>query len=155
MDSHTAAFHRRQRGGGIAHATGEGEQAFRRRPKAQDNAGVDHVLAGGAEMHVARRVRRHRRHLRGEFLDERDGERAGPARGGRKRGGVEAGASGDVSDRPRCRIRNDASPGGGTRERSFEARHRGEQALVRERLRAGLVPERVLQVGHRCRARRA
>ena len=42
-----------------------------------------------------------------------------------------------------------ADPHRGKRQRSLEARHGGEQLRVGEFLRAGIVPERVLQLRHR------
>src|SRR6478736_3599605 len=90
-------------------------------------------------MHVARRVRRNGGDLLRQCRDERNGERAGLARLGGERLGVEGGLGAHLRDGLRVRGRHDAAIGARLCERRFEARHRGKQAFVGERRRAALV----------------
>ena len=99
--------------------------------QAKRDGGVDHILAGGAEVHVTCRLGRYGRDLRGKRFYERDSERACLARIAREGGAIEARSS--------ARLRNDVCVALGeksasrarSRKRRLEARHRREQLLVR------------------------
>jgi hypothetical protein len=61
-------------------ATGVGEQCIDARAQAEHRAGIDHVLAGRAPMHIARGVGIRFGDLRSQRLDEGNREIAGPRR---------------------------------------------------------------------------
>ena len=58
-----------------------GEQRVDAGAKAEHGAGIDHVLAGRAPMHITRRLGIHPGDIGRQRLDERDGEVAGPGGG--------------------------------------------------------------------------
>ena len=66
-----------------------GEQRIDAGAQGQHGGGIDHVLAGGAPMHIARGVGVGLGDVGGQRLDERDREIAGPRRGLGQRGEVE------------------------------------------------------------------
>ncbi len=66
------------------------EQHVDARAKGEHGGGVDHVLAGGAPVHIARGVRVSPGDVGGQRLDEGDGEIAGPRRGLGEGGKVES-----------------------------------------------------------------
>jgi hypothetical protein len=76
----------RQRGKAIDRAIDVGEQHIDTGAQAEHGAGIDHVLAGRAPMHIARRLGVRLGDVGGQRLDEGDGEVAGP-RGGVGQGG--------------------------------------------------------------------
>src|SRR6185503_803819 len=127
-------------GGGIAEAQGELIDARAGRLEAKNCAGVDDILAGGARVHVVRRLGRDAGDLRGQLLDEGNGQRAGAAFAHQGRG-IELRALADA--------RNDLGVGGGqqtlarrgARQCALETRHRREQLLVRQDLGAVRVRE--------------
>ena len=95
----------------------------------QHGSGIDHVLAGGAPMHITRGLGVGLGNGSRQRLDQRDRKIAGFCRSFRQRGQIERpGAAGSLN-RPRRFCRNDA--GGGFRPRQ-----------------RGLKIEHVLQIGH-------
>jgi hypothetical protein len=71
--------------GQVAQAVVEQAQGLARD---QHHGGVDHVLAGAAPVHVARRFLVVQRHRLGQFLHQRDGQAAGAAAGADQGGNV-------------------------------------------------------------------
>ena len=70
-------------------AVGIGQQRIDAGAQAEHGAGIDHVLAGRAPMHVARGVGIILGDVCGQHLDEGDREIAGPRRGLGERGEIE------------------------------------------------------------------
>ena len=110
----------------IADTLGELDQTLAGLALTERYRGVEHILTRGAEMDMARGVGRDGGDLIGERLDERDGERAGFARGARKRFGVEGRHAAHLGNDVRLRRRQQAALRARSRERRFESRHRGE-----------------------------
>ena len=79
----------RQPGKARDRAVDVGEQRIDAGAKPEHGAGIDHVLAGRAPMHITRGFRVHLGDVGRQRLDERDGEVAGPGRGLSQRGEVE------------------------------------------------------------------
>ena len=126
-------------GGGIAKSHGKLVDSRAGRLETKHDRRVDHVLAGGAGVNMFRRRLRYRGDLRGELLDERNGERARAALAG-KRGGIESRALAYAADDFGVRGR-----GRGARQCAFETRHRREESLVGQESGADLVGEEKLE----------
>ncbi|OIQ74173.1 hypothetical protein GALL_441770 [mine drainage metagenome] len=99
------------------------EQHVDARAKGEHGSGVDHVLAGGAPVHIARRVRISLGDVRGQRLDEGNCEVAGPPGGVGQGGKVEAIRLAGTSDRAGRACRNDARCGFRARQGRFKIKH--------------------------------
>src|SRR5690242_4095010 len=121
------------------------EDSMACRAQAKRDGAVDRILTGGAEMDVTCRLGRNGRDLRGKRLYESNSERARLARIAGEGGAIEARAGARLrnyvcvalSEKPASRARS--------RKRRFEARHRGEQLLVRQGGGATLIGKNELE----------
>src|SRR5262249_26987058 len=134
----------RQLRGRVAKASGELEHSLAGGLEAKHDRGVDHILAGGAGMNMARRVGGRGGDVSGELLDEGDGERAG-ATLARQRARVEARVRTDIADDFRRLRRYEPRSGRGPRQRALETGHGGEESLVGQLAGADLVREKKLE----------
>ena len=91
--------------------------------QSQHGGGVDHVLAGGAPMHIARGLGVGPGDLGGERLDEGDGEIAGARRGLGQCRKIERFGLAGLRDRARRARGDDAGCRLGARQRCFEIEH--------------------------------
>jgi hypothetical protein len=108
--------------------------------QAQNDRGVDHILAGRAGVHVARGFLGSGADLFGELLCE--GNRECPlAAFARERCCIEFRGLADAGDDFRMRGRHKTVLRGGARQGAFEARHRREQLFVGQQAGADLVGE--------------
>jgi hypothetical protein len=89
----------------------------------QHAGGIDHVLAGGAPMHMARGIRVGLGDLSGERLDQGDREIAGTCRGLGQISEIERACLAGFRDRARCVCGYDAGRRLGARKRCFKIQH--------------------------------
>jgi hypothetical protein len=133
----------RRRAGQVAQDLGD------RGAKLQHERGVEHVLAGRAPVHVARRLRIGRGHARGEMTDERDGGVAGPRRLPRDRFQVEVLGPGRVANRSDARAGDDTRLRLRVGQRRLEVQHGLQARAVREaRPHLGLAEPSAMEVAH-------
>ena len=112
------------------HAVGVGEA----RLQAQDERGVEDVLARRAEVHEGRGARVRASDLLGERLDQRNRQRAGALAFAGQRLGGQAQIRAGRGDDPRGLRRDDAGVGLGVGERALEVEHRPHERLGGQRL---------------------
>ena len=94
-----------------------------RQRNAEHGAGIDHVLAGGAPMHVACSLGIGLGDIGGERLDQRDGQVAGTGRGFGQCCEVELLRAAGGTDRACCGLWNHPGGGLGARQRRLEIQH--------------------------------
>ena len=131
-------------GCGIAEPDAELHHPRARRLETEDDRGIDDVLAGGAGVHMARRLGRDRSDLCGQLLHEGNGQRA-RAPCARQRRGVELRAIANARDGFCVRGGQETLARRGARQRAFEARHCRQQLRVGQEPGADLVREQELE----------
>ena len=134
----------REPGRGITEPGGELHHPGAGGFEAKDDRGIDDILTGGAGMHVARCLGRHRGDLRSQLLHERNRQRTRPA-GARQRRGVEPRALADPRDDFCLRGRQETLARRRARQCAFETRHRRQQLLVGQEPDADFVREQELE----------
>ena len=111
------------------------------RLQAQDQRGIEHVLARRAVVHEGRRARVGARDLLGEGFDQRNRQRAGLLALGGQRVGRQTQLRARGGDDPGGVRRDDTGVGLGGGQRALEVEHGAHERLGGERLDEGLAGE--------------